>query len=671
MTENRLAQSTSPYLLQHKDNPVHWYPWGSEALDIASAENKPILLSVGYAACHWCHVMAHESFEDPETAEVMNRLFINIKVDREERPDIDQIYMKALHALGEQGGWPLTMFLTPEGEPFWGGTYYPKTVQWGRPGFVDVLEGVSKSFHTDRRRINTNSADLMEALKSEITPTAPIDRSLMMAAGERLVGLFDIEHGGIKGAPKFPQASVLDLIWRTGLRGGDDTIKKAYLHTLRKISNGGIYDHLKGGIARYSVDHLWLAPHFEKMLYDNAQYIDSLTTAWLATGESLFRARIEETVEWLMDEMRLEGGAFASSLDADSEGVEGKFYIWSTDEITDVLGEDDAADFGRAYDITAAGNWEGSVILNRLKAPSLPAKEESRLARMRARLLERRDDRIRPNLDDKVLADWNGLLIAALARASRFVSRESYLGAAVTAYDFILDQMTKNGRLSHSWREGRPLFPGFASDHASLMNAALALAETKPEDAPRYIKDAEAFASILTSHYQTPEGAYYLTADDAPDLIVRPFSSADEATPNANSMAALGFAKLYMITGDNSYRDLADQLLIALSSDISKNAYATASLLAAFDTRTNGRLAVIVAPDGTDPNPLLKVIGKAVDPALSFLVLQDTDKLAPNHPAHGKNALDGKPTAYLCREGVCSFPMTRRKELEEALAVIS
>lgn len=671
MTENRLALSTSPYLLQHKDNPVHWFPWGSEALKAATVDNKPILLSVGYSACHWCHVMAHESFGDPATAEVMNRLFINIKVDREERPDIDQIYMKALHALGEQGGWPLTMFLTPDGKPFWGGTYYPKSAQWGRPGFVDVLESVSETFHTDRERIDTNSSDLMKALETEITPTAPIDRSLMMAAGERLLGLFDTEHGGIKGAPKFPQASVLDLIWRTGLRGGNDTAKKAYLHTLRKISNGGIYDHLKGGIARYSVDHLWLAPHFEKMLCDNAQYIDNLTTAWLATGENLFRSRIEETVDWLIDEMRLEGGAFASSLDADSEGIEGRFYVWSEDEIIEILGKDDALVFARAYDITAGGNWQGSTILNRLKTPTLSAKEESRLGRLRNRVLERRCSRVRPERDDKILADWNGLLVAALARASRSVSRESYLDLAVTAYDFILGEMMKDRRLGHSWREGKLLLPGFASDYASMMNAALALAEAKPDDTQRYIKDAETFASILTSHYQTPEGAYYLTANDAPDLIVRPFSSADEATPNANSMTALGFSKLYTITGDKTYRTLADRLLIALSSDISKNVFATASLLAAFDTRTNGRLAIVITPDGTDPNPFLKIIGKAVDPALTCLVLKDAYELPSNHPAHGKNALDGKPTVYLCREGACSFPMTRRKELEEALAVIA
>ena len=671
MTENRLASSTSPYLLQHKDNPVHWYPWGPEALAAAKAENKPILLSVGYAACHWCHVMAHESFEDASTAEVMNRLFINIKVDREERPDIDQIYMKALHALGEQGGWPLTMFLTPDGEPFWGGTYYPKEAKWGHPAFVDMLEAVSRTFHTDRDRIETNRSGLLEALKTEITPTAPIDRSLMMAAGERLLSLYDPEHGGIKGAPKFPQASILDLLWRTGLRAGSDTAKETFLHTLRQISNGGIYDHLKGGIARYSVDHLWLVPHFEKMLYDNGQYLDHLVTAYLATGEDLFRNRIEETVYWLMDEMRMDGGAFAASLDADSEGVEGKFYVWTAEEIADVLGDEDATLFARAYDVSPPGNWEDVTILNRLKTPTLPAKEEARLARLRKKLLERRGGRIRPGLDDKILADWNGLTITALARAARFVSRESCLEAAKTAYGFVMETMMRDGRLGHSWRAGRLLLPGFASDYANMMNAALALAEACPEDAMTYIADAEKLGKVLIGDYQTEEGAFYLTSADAEGLIVRPITSADEATPNPNSMAALAFTKLYILTGNTAYRDLADKVLIALSADIPKNVFATASLLTAFDTRTNGRLAVIVAPHGSDPNPFLKVLSKAVDPALHCLVLESTDNLPDDHPAKGKNALEDKMTVYLCREGACSFPITRRKDLEEALTVIS
>jgi uncharacterized protein YyaL (SSP411 family) len=671
MSENRLASSTSPYLLQHKDNPVHWYPWGAEALAEARQQNKPILLSVGYAACHWCHVMAHESFEDEATADVMNRLFINIKVDREERPDIDQIYMKALHALGQQGGWPLTMFLTQEGEPFWGGTFFPKEAKWGQPAFVNVLESVARTFETDRSRIDENKSALAEALKTEIIPTAPIDRSLMMVAGERLLSLFDPEHGGIKGAPKFPQASVMDLVWRTGLRSGNDNAKKTFLNTLRQISNGGIYDHLKGGISRYSVDDLWLVPHFEKMLYDNGQYLSHLAYAWRATGEDLFRRRIEETADWMIDELQLPGGAFASSLDADSEGEEGKFYIWDAAEVAEVLGDDDAALFARAYDVTANGNWEGTNILNRLKAPAVNARDEARLSRLKRKLLDRRATRIPPGIDDKVLADWNGLAIMGLVEAASSVSRESYLGVAVAAYQFITTEMTRNTRLGHAWRNGRLVLPCFASDLANMMNAALALAAALPADAEGYIRDAETFAGQLVRHYQTAEGAYYFTADDADDLVVRPTSSADEAVPNHNSMAALGFSKLYILTGNKPYADLVDQILVAFSADIPKNVFATASLLSAFDTRVNGRLAVIVSPDGSDPNPFLKIIAKAVDPALMYLVLKSTDGLPDLHPAKGKNALDpDKPTVYLCREGACSLPITRRRDLEDALAVI-
>ncbi|MBD8891574.1 thioredoxin domain-containing protein [Roseibium litorale] len=670
MTGNRLTNCTSPYLLQHKDNPVNWYPWGQEALDAAKADDKPILLSVGYAACHWCHVMAHESFEDPATAEVMNRLYVSIKVDREERPDIDQIYMKALHALGEQGGWPLTMFLTPEGEPFWGGTYFPKVSQWGRPSFIEVLEGISKTFHSDRDRIDTNRKGLMRALEVKLPATpSPLDPGLITAGAERLLSLFDREHGGIKGHPKFPQASVMELIWRLGLRNGNDDAKSVYLHTLRKISNGGIYDHLGGGIARYAVDEHWLVPHFEKMLYDNGQFLSGLSLAYQATGEDLFRRRIEETADWLINEMRQAGGAFSASLDADSEGEEGRFYVWTSEEIQDVLGKAEAHHFSQHYDVEPSGNWDNVTILNRLQADGVLAEEEEQvLSDMRARLLARRNERVRPSLDDKVLADWNGLAIIGLAQAAQSVSRESYLEAAKGAYDFVMSQMMRDGRLGHSWRDDTLLLPGFASDYTNMMAAAIALAEADPSNAERYVKDAEHLAEELVRHYATPEGAFYLTAEDAPGLITRPLTSSDEATPNPNAVAAAAFSRLYLLTGKRYYRDLADRLLTALSSHVPKNVFATAALLAGFDTRLNGRLAVIVAPDGTDPNPLLQVIDAAADPAIVRIVTPSTDIFPAGHPAHGKDAKDGQPAAYLCREGACSLPVTSEAELRNLLS---
>jgi len=670
MSENRLANATSPYLHQHKDNPVHWYEWGEEALADARRLNKPILLSVGYAACHWCHVMAHESFEDESTARVMNDLFINIKVDREERPDIDQIYMNALHALGEQGGWPLTMFLTPNAEPFWGGTYFPKESRWGKPSFVDALQAVHRTFHEDKDRIETNRQGLIEAIKTEVVPTAPIDASLLALAGDRLLSLFDKEHGGIKGAPKFPQASVLDFLWRYGLRSGNEEAKAMYLHTMRKICNGGIYDHLRGGLARYSVDHLWLVPHFEKMLYDNAQFIDNLVTAWLATGEELFRVRIEETVEWLIAEMRLPGGAFASSLDADSEGVEGKFYVWSHKEVISVLGEEDGDYFTRIYDIRPEGNWEDANIPHRLAVPTASQKDENRLARLRKRLLEHRSKRIRPALDDKVLADWNGLLIAALARAGRLVSRESWVELAEEAYRFTMDNMHSDGRIAHAWRDGKTIRPGFHTDHANMMLAAIALSEALPDQATSFIKDAEMIGQALKEWHAHPQGGFYMTAADAADLIVRPVSAIDEATPSGNSQAAEAFFRLYLLTGTAEHLKMADATLIAFSKEIPKNVFGTASLLRTFDTRMQGRIGVIVAPNDTDPNPLAKQLRGAVDPALMSFIVQDGDHLPPQHPAHGKNALDGKPTAYLCREGACSLPLQTKKDLFAALQKI-
>src|SRR6187549_2378515 len=408
---NRLAQSTSPYLLQHKHNPVDWWTWGPEALGEAKRTNKPILLSVGYAACHWCHVMAHESFEDEATARVMNELFVNIKVDREERPDIDQIYMSALHLLGEQGGWPLTMFLTSKAEPVWGGTYFPKESRFGRPAFVDVLREVARLFREEPSRIEQNRAALLSRLAEKARPADKVTTGLkeLDAAAMQVGNMFDQVNGGLRGAPKFPQPAILEMLWRAGLRTKDARFFETVDHTLARMCEGGIYDHLGGGFSRYSVDERWLVPHFEKMLYDNAQLLELLALAHARTGHPLFRERAAETVGWLAREMTTAEGAFSASLDADSEGEEGKFYVWSRAEIQQVLGPQDATYFASQYDVTAEGNFETRNIPNRLK--DLPRKiddiaamqrDEPRLALLRSKLLKERGKRIRPGLDDKI-----------------------------------------------------------------------------------------------------------------------------------------------------------------------------------------------------------------------------------------------------------------------------
>ena len=467
---NRLAQATSPYLLQHAHNPVDWWQWGPQALATAKRENKPILLSVGYAACHWCHVMAHESFEDEATARVMNELFVNIKVDREERPDIDQIYMNALHLLGEQGGWPLTMFLTPKGEPVWGGTYFPKDARYGRPAFVDVLREVARMFREEPDKIEQNRRALLARLAEKARPEGRVVVTLddLNGAAGQVGNMFDPVNGGLRGAPKFPQPAMLEFLWRAGMRTGDARFFETVELTLEHMAEGGIYDHLGGGFSRYSVDDRWLVPHFEKMLYDNAQLLELLALAWQRGGNPLFEQRARETVGWLEREMLTAEGAFAASLDADSEGEEGKFYVWSLKEIEDALGPD-AADFAAEYDVTADGNFEGHNILNRLKY--LPRSMEShaagahaaeadkyaaaRFSMLRGKLLEMREKRVRPGLDDKVLADWNGLMIAGLVNAGIILEEPGWVALGRRAFDFIAANMTANDRLGHSYRQGQ------------------------------------------------------------------------------------------------------------------------------------------------------------------------------------------------------------------------
>src|SRR5262249_49769311 len=602
--ENRLARETSPYLLQHKHNPVAWFPWGTEALAEAKRANKPILLSVGYAACHWCHVMAHESFEDEATAQVMNELFVNIKVDREERPDIDQIYMSALHHLGEHGGWPLTMFLTPGGEPFWGGTYFPKTSRYGKPAFVDLMREVERVFRQEPQSIEQNRSALMARLSATARPHGKvvIGAAELNRAAAQIAGMIDPVHGGMRGAPKFPQSMMLEFLWRAGRRLNDKRYFGAVELSLARMCEGGIYDHLGGGFSRYSVDERWLTPHFEKMLYDNALLLELLALAWQRSANDLFRTRARETVAWLAREMTTGQGAFCASLDADSEGEEGKFYVWSLAEIEAVLGKDDAAFFAAHYDVTPEGNFEGHNILNRLKHLPRSIEDEARLAPMRAKLLEPRAKRVRPGLDDKVLADWNGLMIAALVNAGVSLAQPTWLEMAARAFLFIDGKMPRGDRLGHSWRDGKLLFPGLASDHAAMIRAALALYEATGEQG--YLERALAWQGTLDRHYANPAGGYFLTADDAEGLVVRPSATTDDATPNPNALAVQNLIRLAVFTGQHAWREQADRLFEGILASAGENLFAHLALLNALDLRLRAA-EIVVAGEGERADELL------------------------------------------------------------------
>ncbi len=655
---NRLARETSPYLLQHKDNPVDWWAWGPEALAEAKRTAKPILLSVGYAACHWCHVMAHESFEDAATARVMNELFVNIKVDREERPDIDQIYMAALHHLGEHGGWPLTMFLTPGGEPIWGGTYFPNTSRYGKPAFVDVLREIARLFRDEPQKIETNRVALMERLvaKAGGGGAVTLGPAQLDNAARQLGGLIDPVNGGTRGAPKFPQAALFELLWRAGLRTGEARYFAAVDITLHHICEGGIYDHLGGGFSRYSVDERWLVPHFEKMLYDNAQLLELLAIAHQRTGKALYRQRADETVAWLEREMTTAEGAFSASLDADSEGEEGKFYVWSYDEVIGALGIEDGEFFARHYDVTPAGNFEGHNILNRLKPLERSEADATRLAGLRDKLLAVRAARVRPGLDDKVLADWNGLMIAALVNASLLFAEPSWRAIAARAFDFIARSMTRDDRLGHSWRQGQLKFPGLASDFAAMIRAALALYEATGQRP--YLDQALAWQRALDRDYADPAGGtYYLTAADAEGLVIRPASTADEATPNHNAVAAQNLIQLAVLSGDDRWRDKADRLIATVAPQAVENLYMHMALLNAVDLRLRGA-EIVVTGEGERAQALLSAA--RARPALDRIVLhaRSAAALPAGHPARAKIAAAAEAAAFVCVGETCSLPVT-------------
>jgi uncharacterized protein YyaL (SSP411 family) len=653
---NRLAQETSPYLLQHRDNPVDWYPWGEEARARARELDRPILLSVGYSACHWCHVMERESFEDPETAAYMNEHFVSVKVDREERPDVDALYMEAVQAMSGRGGWPMTVFCDPDGVPFYGGTYFPPDEGRGMPSFRMVMEAVLDAFQSRREELRRRAPQMRTRLGAigaiEPSGEAP-GAELLEAAVASLEEAADTERGGFGGAPKFPPASALELLLA---RGVGEPVER----TLDAMMAGGIYDQLGGGFARYSVDASWLVPHFEKMLYDNAQLARAYLHGWQALGHERYRRVCEETLEWALREMRGPEGGFYSALDADSEGEEGRFYVWTSAAMRAVLGED-AEPIAEFYGVSEAGNFEGSNVLHLAGGAAAP--EPEGLAEARRALYEARAERVRPGLDEKRLASWNALMLAALAEAGAALEREDYLEAARACAEFVLrDLRDGEGRLLRSYKDGEGRLNGYLEDHAFLLEALLTLYEATFER--RWFEEAKALAEATIARFGDPErGGFYSTSDDHEELIARRKEIGDHPIPSGNSAAALGLLRLEALTGERSYGTRAEGVLRLFAAAAPRQPDAFAHLLRALDFQLSPTREVALI--GGDLSELARVVRDGYRP---HLVLaggpegSDTPLLL-----RGRTAVDGKPTAYVCEHFTCRQPVTDPKALATLL----
>ncbi len=667
-SRNRLGAATSPYLLQHKDNPVHWQPWEAAVFDEARRRNMPVLLSIGYAACHWCHVMAHESFEDAEVAALMNAHFVCIKLDREERPDLDEIYMSALAMMGEQGGWPLTICLDADGAPFWGGTYFPKTPQYGRPGFIQILNEISRVWHETPDKIAANTKALTQSLtaKAKADARGAMPADLPARAAKTLSEHIDLEKGGLAGAPKFPQPFLYQFIWQQAQLSGDAAIKEAVLISARKICQGGIYDHIGGGFARYSVDADWLVPHFEKMLYDNALLVELLTSLYRDSSEPLFKSRIEETIDWLAREMLVDNGCFAASLDADTEGEEGKFYLWDKSEINAALGAE-AASFCALYDITETGNFEGRNIPNLLAQGDAPQDQQKPA---RAQLLALRNQRIAPGRDDKILADWNAMMISALAGAARQFARDDWLGMAETAYaaaQTALSDETSDGELHmrHAARDGTVLPISLSIDYGFFGIAAVALYEATARQA--YLDDALHYAQLLHQRFHDETRGGYLSNRQAQEnLLVNNRPVQDNAQPSANAVALSLFQALGVITGEPLWLARAADGFNALAGHLAQNYPSMTALLSAHLSQCHPLSIIII---GDDAAALSLERAALAHPIISRHVLRlpPDSALPPSHPAHGKALIKGQAAVYICPGQSCRPPLTDVAELNAAL----
>ena len=664
---NHLIHETSPYLLQHAENPVDWYPWGEEAFEKARRENKPVLLSIGYSACHWCHVMAHESFEDEQIAQLMNENFVNIKVDREERPDLDQIYMSAVQMMTHHGGWPMTVFLTPDAVPFYGGTYFPPQDRYNMPGFPKVLIGVAEAYRDRQDDIRETGTSLVNELK-RLSATGgsdyPIEPELLDAAYAGIVRTYDSINGGFGGAPKFPPAMTLEFLLRTHARTGNRDALEMVSHTCRKMANGGIYDQLGGGFHRYSTDARWLVPHFEKMLYDNALLSRLYLHYFQVSEEAFARETVEGILDYVLREMTHAEGGFYSTQDADSEGHEGKFFVWTMDEIRAALGEDDARIFSAYYNITDTGNFEGKNIPNvtRTAEPEWRASlEESK-----RKLFGLREQRIKPDRDEKVLTAWNGLMLASFAEAGVVLNRPDYTNAARRNAEFVLSNLRRDGSLLRTWKDGIAKFNAYLEDYAFLIEGLVTLFETTGES--RWLNEALALTDrMIREFWDEDAGGFFFTGKSHESLIVRSKDYFDNATPSGNSVAALVLARLATLTNKESYRNLAIAVLREVGDQIRRypSGFGYALSAADFLLSTPKEIA-IVGKDAADIELLLAetwrryLPNKVVAPSIAGDTA--TIPLLENRPL-----VNDLATAYVCEHYTCKQPVTEISALREQL----
>jgi uncharacterized protein YyaL (SSP411 family) len=691
---NRLAAETSPYLRQHARNPVDWYPWGPEALERARALDRPIFLSIGYSACHWCHVMEHESFENEEIARFLNEHFVSIKVDREERPDLDQIYMTSVQALTGQGGWPMSVFLTPDLKPFTGGTYFPPDDRFGRPGFKRVLTMIAEWWVTRRAEIEQGAAQITEHVRNSVGLPAgngDLDEGVLRRAVAGLSRSFDSRNGGFGSAPKFPRPMDVRLLLRVWKRFGDTDALHMARHTLDRMAMGGIYDHLGGGFARYSTDERWFVPHFEKMLYDNALLTVAYAEAFRVTGDPLYRSVIEETLGWVRREMTSPDGPFYSTLDADSEGVEGKYYAWTADEIERVLGKDDGEVFGSVYGVEPEGNWQDphghgpprANILYRAKTFEQSAKLHrvdegelrARLARCRENLFAERSHRIRPGLDEKALTAWNGLMVAGFAEAARTLGDPSYAETAAKAADFILAKMrTPDGKLFRTWSAGSPpKLNAYLEDYSFLIDGLVSLYEATYE--PRWIASALDLTRVMVDQFwDDKEGGFFYTGRDHETLIARNKDPHDNAIPSGNAMAVTALLKLVKLTGRPDLADKAAATLQLYRGLLAEHPLSAGQMLIALDFHLGPveEVAVVGDPSAEGTKSVLRTLGTAFAPnrVTAFkppAASSETDKSVPL--LAGKTAVGSDVTAYVCRDFACAAPLVGADAAVAALRV--